>query len=83
METFEYIAEILPDGHLPIPEVIIKKLKLKSHSKLHISIFPIETKKKGLLRFSGKWQDDRDADTIVEDIYESRSKNKRSERVKL
>ncbi len=83
METFEYIAEILPDGHLAIPEAIIKKLNLKSHSKLRISILPIETTKKGLTRFSGKWQDDRDADKIVKDIYKSRNKNTRSERIKL
>ena len=83
METFEYIAEILPDGHLSVPEAIIKKLNLKSHSKLLISILPIETKKKGLTRFSGKWQDDRESNKIVEDIYKSRSKNTRSERIKL
>ena len=83
METFEYIAEILPDGHLSIPEAIIKKLDLKSHSKLRISILPIVTKKKGLTRFSGKWQDDQEANKIVEDIYKSRSNNTRSERIKL
>jgi len=83
LETFEYIAEILPDGHLSIPEFITKKLKLKSHSKLRISIFPIVPKKKNLSRFCGIWQDDRDADEIIKDIYDSRSKNTRSERVKL
>lgn len=83
LETFEYIAEILPDGHLSIPKAIIKKLNLKSHSKLRISILPIETSKKGLARFSGKWQDDREADKIVEDIYKSRSNNTRSESTKL
>jgi len=83
LETFEYIAEILPDGHLSVPEAIIKKLNLKSHSRLRISILPIETKKKGLTRFSGKWQDDREANKIVEDIYKSRSNNTRSERIKL
>ena len=82
METFEYIAEILPDGHLSLPEVVIKKFNLKFHSKLRISILSIETKKKGLARFSGKWQDDREANKIVEDIYKSRSKNTRSERIK-
>ena len=83
METYEYIAEMLPDGHLSIPESIIKGLKLKSHSKLRISILPVDVKKKNLTRFFGKWQDDRDANEIVKDIYESRAKNMRSERVKL
>lgn len=83
METFEYIAEILPDGHLSVPDAIIKSLNLKSHSKLRISILPIETEKKNLTRFCGKWQDDRGANKIIEDIYKSRSKNNRSERIKL
>jgi hypothetical protein len=41
MEIYEYIAEILPDGHLSIPDAILKKLNLKSYSKLRISILPI------------------------------------------
>jgi hypothetical protein len=81
LKALEYIAEILPDGHLSVPETIIKKLNLKSYSKLRISILPIEVKKKGLTRFSGKWQDDREADKIVEDIYKSCNKNKRSNRI--
>ena len=83
METVEYIAEVLPDGHLSVPEEIIKKLNLKSHSKIRISILPIQTKKKGLTRFCGKWQDERKAKKIVEDIYKSRIKNTRSERIEL
>ncbi len=83
LETFEYIAEILPDGHLSIPEAIIKRLKLKAHSKLRIFIVPIEKKNKDLSRFCGKWQEPREADEIVADIYKSRSKNIRSERVEL
>jgi len=83
LETFEYIAEILPDGHLSIPEAIINKLKLQSHSKIRILLLPIEPPKKGLTRFCGKWQDDRETTEIVEGIYNSRSKNTRSERIKL
>lgn len=83
MEIYEYIAEILPDGHLSIPEAILKQLNLKSHSKLRISILPIEAKKPDLSRFAGKWQDEREASEIVEEIYESRKMNTRSERIKL
>ena len=75
METYEYIAEMLPDGHLSVPEEIIKKFNLKSHSKVRISILPIRTKKKGLTRFCGKWQDDRKINDIVDDIYKSRINN--------
>ena len=83
METIEYIAEVLPDGNLSVPDAIIKKLNLKSHSKLRISILPLETSKKGMSRFCGKWQDDREAEKIIEDIYKSRNQNTRSERIKL
>ncbi|MBC8183507.1 hypothetical protein H8E88_20635 [candidate division KSB1 bacterium] len=83
METLEYIAEILQDGHLSIPDSIIKQLNLKSHSKLLISILPIDTKKKGLTRFSGKWQDNQDADEIIKDIYDSCTNNRRSESANL
>ncbi|MBN1996999.1 hypothetical protein JW935_05560 [candidate division KSB1 bacterium] len=82
MESLEYIAEILPDGHLPVPEEILKKLPRKLHSKLHIKITPAENivKKKSLAEFYGAWQDDREAEEIVQDIYNSRILNSRSER---
>jgi len=83
LETFEYIAEILPDGHLSIPKTVIKKFNLKSHTKLHISILLIESKKKDLTNFCGKWNNDREAKKIVEDIYKFRDKNTRSEIIKL
>ena len=82
MEKIEYIAEVLPDGHLSLPENIIKKLKLKAHSKLRVQIQPQEKSKRGLARFCGQWQDD-NVEDIVADIYDSRDKNARSENVKL
>ncbi|MCK5148673.1 hypothetical protein KAR48_18105 [bacterium] len=83
MKTFEYIAEILPDGHLSIPKAVIKRFKLAPHSKLRISILPFENKKKSLSRFTGKWQDDRETSTTVKEIYKLREENRRSERMKL
>lgn len=82
MEKIEYIAEVLPDGHLSLPENIIKKLKLKAHSKLRVQIQPEEKAKRSLARFCGQWQGD-DVEEIVNDIYNSRDKNIRSENVKL
>ncbi len=82
MSIIEYIAEILPDGHLSLPEEIRKKLNLKVHSRLHIALFPLK-ENKGLTRFCGKWQDKRDADEIIAEIINSREKNIRSGRVKL
>jgi hypothetical protein len=82
LEKIEYIAEVLPDGHLSLPENIIKQLKLKAHSKLRVQIQPEKKTKQGLSRFCGRWQDD-DVEDIVNDIYNSRDKNIRSENVKL
>lgn len=83
MESIEYIAEMLSDGHLSIPDTIIRKLNLKSHSQLRISILALDTPKKGLSRFKGKWQDDREAVTIVKSIYKSRDMNRRCNKIEL
>ena len=83
MEKIEYIAEVLPDGHLTLPENIIKQLKLKTHSKLRVQIQPEKKTKQGLSQFCGQWQDDGDGENIVNDLYNSRDKNIRSETVKL
>lgn len=42
-----------------------------------------EPPKKGLARFCGKWQDERDPDEIIAEIYADRQKNIRSEKVVL
>jgi len=47
------------------------------------SLKSIDRKRKDLTYFSGKWQDNRTADEIIKDIYDSRRSNTRSERVKL
>ncbi len=82
MEKIEYIAEVLPDGHLSLPKNIIKQLKLQAHSKLRVQIQSEKKTKEGLSRFCGQWQDD-DVEDTVNDIYHSRDKNIRSENIKL
>ncbi|MEW6666904.1 MAG: hypothetical protein AB1512_17005 [Thermodesulfobacteriota bacterium] len=37
MKAYEYYAEMLPDGHLPIPEDL--KGKLKEDSKIRVLLF--------------------------------------------
>lgn len=83
MKKIEYTAEVLSDGHLSIPESIRRKLRLKVHSKLRVSVLPTQNKNKGLARFCGKWQDDLEADEIIEEIYRSRNQNIRSEGIEL
>lgn len=38
IESFEYLAELLPDGHLSIPDKIKNKLKGISKKKIKINI---------------------------------------------
>jgi hypothetical protein len=38
METYEYIAEILADGHLSVPEQIREKLREKTRVKVVLLI---------------------------------------------
>lgn len=45
IKSFEYLAELLPDGHLSIPDRIKKKLKGISKKKITISV-EFETKEK-------------------------------------
>ena len=83
VEKFEYITEISPNGYLPVPDDIIKKINTDSHTKLHISIFPMEIKKKKLSWFTGKWQDNKTADEIVDMIYSDRNQNIQSQKINL
>lgn len=82
MEKIEYIGEVLPDGHLSLPDDIAKQLKLKAHSKLRIRIEPQKQSKQDLTQFCGQWQDN-NVDGVIEDIYTSRTKNNRSNNIDL
>ncbi len=59
MKTEEYIAEVMPDGHLSLPEAVAKDLDLKPHAKVRVMIekvgeekeihkLPYEARKKAL-----------------------------------
>lgn len=36
--TIEYIGEILPDGHISLPDEVMEKLDLISHHKVKVTI---------------------------------------------
>jgi len=78
MNKNEYLAKVLPNGYLSLPPTIFSRLNLKVNSKIRILIIE-DTKKRGLNRFCGQWQDERDAEDIVSEIYSKRNKNNRSE----
>ena len=84
MQAIEYTTRISPAGQFPVPPEILKKTYLKRNSKVRVMLlFEDKKGKQELSRFCGKWQDDRDADEIINDIYEDRQQNFRSERVEL
>ena len=81
MKTAEYTTTILPDGHLFIPKEVKKKLDLTETSKVKVIIAKEEKEKNGstqeFLKLFGTWEDNRDADDIINDIYETRLSSKR------
>jgi len=84
MQAIEYTTNVSPTGHFLLPPEILEKLHLKQKSKIKfLLLYEEETEKKGLNRFCGKWQDDKNPDEIINEIYESRSKNYRSEGSRL
>jgi hypothetical protein len=52
-------------------------------AKRRIIIFNEKESQKSLSEFCGKWQDQRDADEIISEIYADREKNCRSDRFSL
>jgi len=72
------------NGVLPLPKEIFQELNVMKNSKIKVVLlYDDETGKKDLARFCGKWQDERDAHTIIKEIYADRDKNTRSEMTAL
>ncbi len=46
METQEYIAEVMPDGHLSLPEKVAKSMGLDPLSKVRVTIQKMVDKKR-------------------------------------
>ncbi len=45
MKVIEYIGEVLPDGHLSLPDEIQKELGLSPHSSVRVTIAVEEARK--------------------------------------
>lgn len=82
MKTIKCLAEVLPNGQMVLPPDAVRQMNIKPHSKVRIVIFG-ETRKDDLNRFCGKWQDERDADEIIAEIYADRLANIRYESIEL
>ncbi|MBT3177898.1 MAG: hypothetical protein HOK24_10885 [Desulfobacula sp.] len=82
MKAVEYTTNISKNGVLLLPKKILQELNVMKNSKIKVVLlYEDEPGKKDLTRFCGKWQDKRDADTIIKEIYADRDKNIRSESV--
>jgi hypothetical protein len=73
-----YVAKVLQNGHLSLPPTVVSRLNLKVNSKIRILIID-DTEKRGINRFCGQWQDERNVEDIVSEIFTERYKNTRSE----
>ncbi len=47
MKTKEYIAEVMLDGHLSLPENVAKDLELQPHTKVKVVIGKAEPEEQG------------------------------------
>lgn len=62
--TATFTAELLGDGHLSIPDKVVKALSLKKGEKVKAVIEAEKFDKEGFLGLSGIWKD-KSADEIV------------------
>ena len=46
MKTEEYIGEVLPDGHLSLPEKVVKELGLEPYARVKVTIGKVVQDKK-------------------------------------
>jgi bifunctional DNA-binding transcriptional regulator/antitoxin component of YhaV-PrlF toxin-antitoxin module len=83
MKTISCNAELTPDGQLILPPEVVKRLNVKRKATRRIIILNDKESKKNLGEFCGKWQDQRDADEIIAEIYSDREKNCRSDKFNL
>ncbi len=84
MQAIEYTTEVSALGQFTVPPELLKSIDLKRHQKIRVVLLFEDPKKThGLSHFCGQWQDERETDEIVKEIYNERNRNYRSETVVL
>ena len=79
MKAVEYTTNLSENGTFLLPKKILQKLNAVKNSKIRVVLlYENEPDKNDLTKFCGKWQDKRNADTIIKEIYADRDKNIRS-----
>lgn len=72
MKAIKYIAKVLPDGHLSLPEEIKEKMKLSANSKVKV-ILEIESQREKAIEAFGAWSERSDIKNGVEYLENIRS----------
>lgn len=82
MKAIEYVTTVSEDGRFSLPPDLLHELDLRGDDKVRVLLLVEETKPADaspLSRFAGRWQDERDADEIIAEIYADRAKNIRTD----
>jgi bifunctional DNA-binding transcriptional regulator/antitoxin component of YhaV-PrlF toxin-antitoxin module len=80
MKSAKYSTKFLPDGHLPVPESVRKKLDLTPNSTVKVLLVKEDAsidKSKEFFDLWGAWRDSKSPEKIIKDIYDSRTTSKR------
>ncbi len=79
MKTAEYTGTILSDGHIDIPKNIREELNLQKNSMVRVTLVKEEDNRltDEFLKLFGTWEDEREADEIIREIYGMRISSKR------
>lgn len=72
MKAIEYIAKVLPDGHLSLPEEIKEKMGLSANSRVKV-VLEREAKREKAIEAFGTWSDRSDIKDGVEYVEEMRA----------
>jgi bifunctional DNA-binding transcriptional regulator/antitoxin component of YhaV-PrlF toxin-antitoxin module len=81
MKAMTYIAKVLPDGHLSLPEEIKEKMGLTANTRVKVVVEREAQREKALEAF-GTWAEREDIKTGVEYVEEIRAGwNKRTARL--
>jgi len=83
LKAINCTAEFTPEGQLILPPEIVKRLKMDRITARRIIILDENKSGEKLTDFCGKWQEQRDADEIIAEIYADREKNFRSGKFSL
>jgi hypothetical protein len=81
MKAIEYVTTVSKDGRFSLPHDIMAQLDLTATNQVRILLLvPEKTTppKTNLSQFTAVWEDDRNADEIVAEIYADRDRNIRT-----